>query len=170
MFAHIQNMNGNALSFVSAAFLGFFIVHPALHSAINERKKSTVSWLKNSKAVCSALKVSPFMYFLESFISSRSLGLPVGDSASDCFIVRRAIANGHGQLALRSRTIVKPFLVEWCGQRAGNSFIISEHCHGRPKNPQGLGFTFVLRSGLSALFHRSDAPPHASSRSVARMA
>jgi len=163
-------MNGNALCVVSVAFLGVFIVHPALQSAINERKKSTVSGLKKSKAVCSALKVSPFMYFLDSFISSRSSGLPVGDSASDCFIVRRGAAIGHGPQALRSRAIVKPFLVEWCGQRAGNSFIISEHCHGRPKNPQGLGFTFALRSGLSALFHRSDAPPHASSRSVARKA
>ena len=123
-----------------------FKVLPALHKSLAS------SWLKKSKVVCSALKVSPFMYFLESFISSRSLGLPVGDSASDCFIVRRGAAIGHGPLALRSRAIVKPFLVEWCGQRAGNSFIISEHCHGRPKNPQGLGFTFVLRSGLSALY------------------
>lgn len=37
---------------------------------------------------------------------------------------------------------VKPFLVEWCGQRGRNSFTVSEHCHGRPENPQGLGFTF----------------------------
>ena len=143
-------MNGNALCVVSAAFLGAFVVHPVRHSLINEFKKSTVSWLKKSKAVCIALKVSPLIYFLESFIFSRSFGLPVGVSRSDCFIVRRGVAIGHGQHALRSRAIVKPFLIEWCGQHAGNSFIISEYCHGRSENPQGLGFTFVLRSGLSA--------------------
>lgn len=53
--------------------------------------------------------------------------------------------------ALPAEKSVKPFFGQWCGQRGRNGLIVSEHCHGGRKNPQGLGFTYFCAGSYSLL-------------------